>query len=149
MAALNKVLLIGNLGKDPELKYTQGGTAVCTFSLATTESYKDKDGNRQDKTEWHNIVVWRRNAEVAAEYLKKGKQIYIEGKLQTRSWEQDGQKKYMTEIVVDRFLMLGTKGDSGGGSRQNYDRNEAPGAGENQAKNPPADNFEDDKDLPF
>jgi len=104
---LNKVMLIGNLGNDVELKYTQSGVAVCSFRMATTESYKDQSGNTIDKTEWHNIVMWRRLAEVAGEYLKKGSKVYVEGKLQTRSWEdQNGNKRYMTEIVADRMLML-------------------------------------------
>ena len=112
--SLNKVMLIGHLGKDPELKYTPGGAAVATFSLATNESYKDKDGNQQEKTEWHRLVVWNKQAEIAAEYLKKGQQIFAEGKLQTRTWEKDGQKHYMTEIVVFNFQMLGRKGEGGG-----------------------------------
>lgn len=111
---LNKVMLIGHLGKDPELKYTPGGAAVATFSLATNESYKDKEGNQQDRTEWHRLVVWNKQAEIAAEYLKKGQQIFAEGKLQTRTWEKDGQKHYMTEIVVLNFQMLGRKGEGGG-----------------------------------
>lgn len=108
---LNKVMLIGRLGKDPELKTTASGSAVCTFSVATNDDYKDKTGNIQKKTDWHNIVVWNKQAEIAAQYLKKGQQIFIEGKLQTRSWEKDGQKHYMTEIVVSNFQMLGVKGD--------------------------------------
>lgn len=106
---LNKVMLIGHLGKDPELKYTPGGAAVATVSLATNESYKDKEGNQQDKTEWHRLVIWNKQAEIAAEYLKKGAQIFVEGKLQTRNWEKDGQKHYMTEVVVFNFQMLGRK----------------------------------------
>ena len=112
---LNKVMLIGHLGKDPELKYTPGGAAVATFSLATNESYKDKDGNQQEKTEWHRLVVWNKQAEIAAEYLKKGQQVFVEGKLQTRTWDKDGQKHYMTEIVVFNFQMLGRKADGGAG----------------------------------
>ncbi len=136
---LNKVMLIGHLGKDPELKYTPGGAAVATFSLATNESYKDKDGNQQDKTEWHRLVVWNRQAEIAAEYLKKGQQIFAEGKLQTRSWEKDGQKHYMTEIVVFNFQMLGRKGEGGGGAP------EVPLPSDDMA--PPQ--MGDKEDLPF
>lgn len=111
--SVNKAILVGNLGKDPEIRYTASGTAVCNFSIATTESYKDKDGNRQEKTEWHNIVVWRQLAEICGKYLTKGKQIYIEGKLQTRKWEdRDGNDRYSTEIVADQMQMLGSKGDS-------------------------------------
>jgi len=109
--SLNKVQLIGNLGKDPELKYTPSGVAVATFSIATSESWKDQDGNQQEKTEWHNIVAWRKLAEICGEYLKKGKKVYLEGKLQTRNYEKDGIKRYVTEIVADQLIML----DSGGG----------------------------------
>ena len=98
--SLNKVQLIGNLGKDPELKYTPSGVAVATFSIATSESWKDQEGNQQEKTEWHNIVAWRKLAEICGEYLKKGKKVYLEGKLQTRNYEKDGIKRYVTEIVV-------------------------------------------------
>ena len=112
---LNKVFLLGHLGQDPELKYTPAGAAVASFSLATNESYKDKAGKEVSKTEWHRLVVWSKQAEVAAEYLKKGQQIFVEGKLQTRSWEKDGQKHYMTEIVVLNFQMLGRKGEGGSG----------------------------------
>ncbi len=113
---LNKVMLIGHLGKDPELKYTPGGAAVATVSLATTESYKDKDGNWQERPEWHRLVIWNKQAEIATEYLKKGAQIFVEGRLQTRNWEKDGQKHYTTEIVVQSFQMLGRKADGGTGS---------------------------------
>ena len=143
MASLNKVILIGNLGRDPELKYTPSGVAVCTFSIATTFSWNDQDGNRQDKTEWHNIKIWRKQAEIAAEYLKKGKQVCIEGRLETRSWEQqDGQKRYMTEIIVDRFLMLGRKDDAGGGA-------ERPQSAESPPSEPEKGSKDEDDDLPF
>lgn len=116
--SVNKVILVGNLGKDPELRYTPSGTAVATFSLATTERYKDRDGQKQEKTEWHNIVAWRQLAEICGKFLHKGKQVYIEGKIQTRSYDdRDGNKRYITEIVVDQMQMLGTKddGQQGGG----------------------------------
>ena len=111
---LNKVTLIGNLGQDPELKSLDGGNTVATFSLATSNRWKDKDGNRQEATEWHNIVCWGRQAEVAGEYLTKGKQVYVEGRLQTRSWDDkdSGKKVYRTEVVCSNFQMLGRK-DSG------------------------------------
>ncbi len=119
--SVNKVILVGNLGKDPELRYTPSGTAVATFSLATTERYKDRDGNRQDKTEWHNIVAWRQLAEICGKYLHKGKQIYIEGKIQTRSYDdRDGNKRYITEIVVDQMQMLGSRDDNQGGGQGGY-----------------------------
>jgi single-strand DNA-binding protein len=111
--SVNKVILVGNLGKDPELRYTQSGVAVVNFSMATTERYKDKDGNNQDKTEWHNIVAWRGLAEVCSKFLTKGKQVYIEGKSQTRSYDDtDGNKRYITEIVADNMQMLGGKSDN-------------------------------------
>ncbi len=116
--SVNKVILVGNLGKDPELKYTPSGVAVTNFSIATSENYKDRDGNRQTKTEWHNIVAWRQLAEICGKYLHKGKQIYIEGKITTRKWQdRDGNDRYTTEIVADQMQMLGRAGeDSGGGS---------------------------------
>lgn len=119
--SVNKVILIGNLGKDPEVKYTPSGLPVAKFSLATNERYKDKDGNWQDRTEWHNIVAWQRLAEIAGEYLKKGRSVYIEGRLQTHSWEdkETHQKKYMTEIIAHDLVLLGGRGegDSGGEGR--------------------------------
>ncbi len=121
--SVNKVILVGHLGKDPEVKYTPNGTAVAKFSLATNERYKDKDGNWQDRTEWHNIVAWQRTAEVAGEYLKKGRQVYIEGRLRTDSWEDKNthEKKYRTEIVVEDLVLLGAggrgEGEEGGGGR--------------------------------
>ena len=105
MIALNKVILVGNLGKDPEVRHLEGGVAVASFSLATSESYKDKAGQRIEQTEWHNIVVWRALAESAEKYLKKGMTIYIEGKLRTRSSDDKGYKRYMTEIVGDTFTI--------------------------------------------
>ncbi len=116
--SLNKVMLIGNLGKDPELKYTPSGVAVATFSMATSEQWKDQEGNAQERTDWHNIVAWRKLAEIVGEYLKKGKKVYIEGKLQTRNYEKDGVKRYITEIVADQLIMLDSMGakNAGGGS---------------------------------
>jgi single-strand DNA-binding protein len=107
---LNKVMLIGRLGKDPELKYTEKGTAYCNFSLATDESYKDENGNKVDRTEWHNIVTWRKLAEICQQYLKKGSKIFCEGKLQTDSYEKDGIKRYSTKIVMTDMSMLDSKG---------------------------------------
>lgn len=113
MAGVNKVILVGNLGKDPEIRHLEGGTAVAKFSLATTESYKDKSGQRIEQTEWHNVVVWRGLAEIAEKYLKKGMTIYVEGKLRTRSWDdKEGQKHYSTEIVGDTFTILSKKENS-------------------------------------
>ena len=115
MAALNKVQIIGNLGRDPEVRDTPSGQKVANFSIATTERYNDQQGNRQEKTEWHNLVAWGKPAEVIGQYAKKGTAMYIEGSLSTKSWDQEGQKKYKTEIVVRNFQFLGggqTKSDS-------------------------------------
>lgn len=110
MAGVNKVILVGNLGKDPEVRHLEGGVAVANFSLATSETYKDKNGQKNEQTEWHNVVVWRGLAEVAEKYLKKGMTIYIEGKLRTRSWDdKEGTKRYTTEIVAENLVMLGKK----------------------------------------
>ena len=116
--SLNKVTLIGNLGKDPELSYTPSGVAVAKFSVATGERWKDQEGNLQEHTEWHNIVAWRKLAEICGQYLKKGSKVYLEGKLQTRSWDDKntGVKRYSTEIIADDLIMLDSKGGSGGGS---------------------------------
>ena len=113
MAGVNKVILVGNLGKDPEVKYLDSGVAVANFSLATTESYKNKEGERVNQTEWHNIVLWRGLAEVAEKWLKKGSSVYIEGKIKTRKWEdKDGNTRYNTEILADNMTMLGSKSTS-------------------------------------
>lgn len=134
---LNKVMLIGHLGNDPDVKYTPSGTAVATFSVATNESWKDKDGVQQDRTEWHRIVAWQKLAEIVGEYAKKGNQVYVEGRLQTRSWEKDGKKSYTTEIVAQTVLLLGRKGEG---------NNEPPLPDESTA--PPADQS-DRESLPF
>jgi single-strand DNA-binding protein len=116
--SVNKVILIGNLGKDPEVKYTPQGTPVAKLTIATNERFKDKSGEWQDRTEWHNVVLWQRLAEIAGEYLKKGGKVYIEGRLQTRSWDDktSGQKKYMTEVVASDLVLLGGRGEGGGES---------------------------------
>ena len=139
ISSMNKVILIGRLGADPELKYTPNGTAQAKLNLATSERWKDNDGNNQEKTEWHRIITWRRQAEFAGEWLKKGQLVCVEGKLQTRTWEQDGQKKYMTEVVADNITMLGSKSEGSGGK--------SSGAPENQEqpKDTP-DSAEDDHD---
>ena len=113
MAGVNKVILVGRLGRDPEVRHLESGVAVASFSIATSETYKDRNtGERRENTEWHNIVLWRGLADVAEKYLKKGDQVYIEGKLRTRSWEKDGVTRYTTEVVADNMNMLG----GGGGS---------------------------------
>ncbi|HEX9875003.1 MAG TPA: single-stranded DNA-binding protein [Deferrimonas sp.] len=154
--SVNKVILVGNLGKDPELRYTPAGAAVATFSLATSERYKDKQGQMQEKTEWHNVVAWRQLAEICGKFLHKGKQVYIEGKIQTRSYDdRDGNKKYITEIVADQMQMLGRAGDEGGGSqRQAEPRQERPAASHQSQSTPAYEDFADppfnpDDDIPF
>ena len=117
MASVNKVILVGNLGRDPEVRYMPSGDAMVNLSIATAENWKDKNGDRQEKTEWHRVVMFGRLAEIAGEYLKKGSQAYIEGRLQTRKWtDKEGQEKYTTEIVADRMQMLGGRSGSSGGS---------------------------------
>jgi single-strand DNA-binding protein len=124
---INKVILIGNLGADPELRYTQSGTPVASFRIATTERWKDKDGNQQEQTEWHNIVAWRRLAEICGEYLNKGSRVYIEGKLQTRKWQdQNGNDRWTTEIIAREMKMLTPRGEGSGGGG-GYDPGPAAG----------------------
>src|SRR5216110_3099192 len=116
MGSVNKVILVGNLGRDAELRYTPGGAAVATINMATTEVWNDKGGQRQEKTEWHRVVLWGKTAESLNEYLTKGKQIYVEGRLQTRQWDdKDGNKRYTTEIRGDRIVLLGGGGGRSGG----------------------------------
>jgi single-strand DNA-binding protein len=124
--SLNKVMLIGHLGKDPEVSYTASGVAVGKFSIATNERWKDQDGNVQERTEWHNIVAWRKLAEICGQYLKKGSKVYLEGRIQTRSWDDknSGVKRYTTEIIADDLIMLDSKG-SGGGEMDVPQREEA------------------------
>ena len=118
-SGINKVIIVGNLGQDPEIKYTAGGAAVTTLSIATSDSWKDKDsGMDQERTEWHRVVLWRRLAEVAGEYLKKGSKVYIEGQLQTRKWEQEGQTRYTTEIIARDMQFLDSRGSSNNESTQ-------------------------------
>jgi len=144
MASLNKVMLIGNLGKDPEVRYTAAGTAVASFSIATSEKFKNKSGEWEEKTEWHNITLWARLAEIAGEYLAKGKTVYIEGRLQTRKWQdKDGRDRYTTEIVGEKMQMLSGKGEGGGG-RQGSGRGESQ---EQPGYDEPA--FNPDDDIPF
>lgn len=115
MASVNRVIILGNLGQDPEVRYTPSGAAVCTLSVATTETRTDRDGNRQENTEWHRVVVWNKQAENCAKYLSKGRSVYVEGRLQTRSWDDKntGQKKYTTEIIAQTVQFIGSARDSG------------------------------------
>lgn len=115
MASVNKVILVGNLGRDPELRYTQGGQAVANFTLATTERFSNREGEKQERTEWHRIVAWGRTAELCAQYLSKGRSVYIEGRLQTREWEdKEGQKRRTTEITANAVQFLGGRGGAAG-----------------------------------
>ncbi len=147
MASVNKVILIGNLGKDPELRYTPGGAAVVNFPIATNERWKDKNGQAQERTEWHNIVLWGRLAEIANDYLKKGSAVYIEGRLQTRSWQdRDGNKRYTTEVVGRQMQLLGR--EAGATERITVERDEEAFGGESgPAPEGAADEVDDD--LPF
>lgn len=156
MASLNKVTLIGNLGRDPEVRYSPDGAAICNVSIATTSSWKDKaTGEKREETEWHRIVFYNRLAEIAGEYLKKGRSVYIEGRLKTRKWQdkETGQDKYSTDIVADQMQMLGGANDNqggGGGQRQDSgQRQAAPQQQQRQASNPSANLADMDDDIPF
>jgi single-strand DNA-binding protein len=140
MASVNKVILIGNLGRDPEVRYTTGGTAVANFTMATTDRWNDQaSGEKKERTEWHRIVVWAKQAEIAGEYLRKGRQVYVEGSLQTREWtDRDGNKRYTTEVRAQRFQMLGGRQD---------DRVSAAAAPQTTAAEPESGYADDD--IPF
>lgn len=147
MAGVNKVILVGNLGADPEVKTLESGTKVASLRLATTERYKDRNGNQQEATEWHNVVLWRGLAEIAEKYLSKGRQVYIEGKIKTRKWtDQSGADRYSTDIVADEMTLLG--GPGGGNAASGPAPAAAPAR--NQVNEPPASSLDDiDDDLPF
>ena len=143
-SGINKVIIVGNLGQDPEIKYTAGGAAVTTLSIATSDSWKDKDsGMDQERTEWHRVVLWRRLAEIAGEYLKKGSKVYIEGQLQTRKWEQEGQTRYTTEIIARDMRFLDSRGSSNTSSTQKSSE-----MNDQSAADVP-DSAIDDDDIPF
>ena len=149
MGSVNKVILVGNLGRDAELRYTPGGSPVATINLATTEIWNDKAGQRQEKTEWHRVVLWGKTAESLNEYLTKGKQIYVEGRLQTRQWDdKDGNKRYTTEIRGDRIVLLGGMGGGGGGGARPQSRGAGAGAPAEDAMGEPVSELTDD-DIPF
>lgn len=149
MRGVNKVILVGNLGKDPELKKLDNDTSLTRFPMATSESYMDREGNRIDQTEWHNIVLWRGLADVANNYLKKGSKVYIEGKLKTRSYQdKDNNTRYTTEIVADQMVMLDSKGDASDNSSASYSppkESNNVASGDSSSETP--QNYEDD--LPF
>lgn len=160
MGNLNKAMIIGRLGQDPEVRYTQNNTAVATLNIATSEKFKDSSGELRERTEWHRCVAWARKAEICDKYLKKGSQVYVEGPIQTNQWEdKNGQKRYTTEIKVLSLQMLDSKGSSGGDSDNNYNRggggsgmNTSSGGGNQSKPTEPVDfggdNFDDDE-LPF
>jgi len=152
MAGVNKVILLGNLGKDPEVRTLENGVKVCSFPLATSESYKDRNtGETITRTEWHNIVMWRGLADVAERFLEKGKQIYVEGKIQTRSYQdKEGNQRYMTEVVANEMTMLGGKsGDSGDQGRSEQRPAPAAQSSGNNGNSGAANLEEEDDDLPF
>jgi len=141
--SLNKVMLIGNLGRDPEVRYLSSGRPVANFSIATTDSWKDKEGKLTEKTEWHKVVAFGKLAEICSEYLSKGKQVYIEGRLQTREWQdQSGQKRYTTEVVAQTLMMLGSKGGSPAASAPAESSSE-------EVVYEPVDNKGSNEDIPF
>ena len=145
MASVNKVILVGNLGRDPELRYTQSGQAVANFTLATTERFSNRDGDRQERTEWHRIVAWGRTAELCAQYLSKGRSVYIEGRLQTREWEdKEGQKRRTTEITAQTVQFLG--GGGGGGRGGSGPSGPSSGGGFDEG---PANDAPPQDDIPF
>ena len=151
MGSVNKVILVGNLGRDAELRYTPGGAAVATLNLATTEVFKDREGQKKEDTQWHRVILWGKTAETLQDYLTKGKQIYVEGRLQTRQWDdKDGNKRYTTEIKADRITLLGggggggRGGGGGGGGGGGMDRGASHGGGDE----PPMEPITDD-DIPF
>ena len=144
--SVNKAILIGNLGKDPELRYTPSGKAVATFPLATTERWTGQDGQKNESTTWHNIVAWGRQAEVIKEYLVKGRQMYVEGRIANRSYDdKDGNKRYVSEVVVQNFQFIGSRGGAGGGS-EDRDFNQTPPA---DTGSPAPDTSGTEDDLPF
>ncbi len=149
---VNKVIIVGNLGQDPETRYMPSGSAVTNFTVATNESWKDKQtGEQRDRTEWHRVAMFNRLAEIAAEYLRKGSQVYIEGKLRTRKWQgQDGNDRYTTEIIADEMQMLGGRGGGGGGSfggGGGGSQGGGQGGGDSAPPQPGSDDFDDD--IPF
>ncbi len=151
MGSVNKVILVGNLGADPELKYTPSSRPLCNLRIATTEVYKDKSGVKQEKTEWHRVTVWGDTAENCNKYLSKGRSVYIEGRLQTRSYDKDGQKHYATDVVADRVVFLGGGGERGGGGGGGGGGRQ--GSGSSRDSGPPDDNDAgappSDDDIPF
>lgn len=164
MAGVNKVIILGHLGKDPEMRYMPDGKAIANFSVATSENFKDREGNKQERTEWHRVVLFGRVAEIAGEYLRKGSMAYVEGRLQTRKWtDKEGQERYTTEIVGDRLQLVGPRNDGGansGNDRQPQQQRANNAPSNNRSSQPPEDPFgggntgntnysEFDDDIPF
>lgn len=164
MASVNKVILVGNLGRDPEVRYSGDGAAICNISVATTSSWKDRNsGEKREETEWHRVVFYNRLAEIAGEFLRKGRPVYVEGRLKTRKWQgQDGKDNYTTEIIAEQMQMLGGRGESGGGDFESQHHSSAPAQQRPSAPAPQAapqpqqrpaphqDNFADmNDDIPF
>ena len=148
MASVNKVILVGRLGKDPEIRSTPQGTTVAKFTIATDERFTDRSGERQERTEWHNIVAWSKLAEICGQYLRKGKLVYIEGSIRTDSWDdkESGQKRYRTEIIANTMQMLDRRGDEEGGGGGGY---ASSGAGARRGGSAPPPEMDDDEDVPF
>jgi single-strand DNA-binding protein len=149
---INKVILVGRLGKDPEIRSTPQGNTVAKFTLATDEKFTDRAGEKQERTEWHNIVAWGKLGEICGQYLRKGKLVYIEGSIRTDSWDdkESGQKKYRTEIVANTMKMLDRRGDEGGGGGGGYDRGQSQSQPRSTGSNRPASSeIEDDEEVPF
>ncbi len=157
MASVNKVILVGNLGRDPEVRYTPDNSAITNISIATTDVWRDKNGDKQERTEWHRVAFFGKLAEIAGEYLKKGSQVYVEGRLQTRKWQdKDGQDRYTTEIVADRMQMLGSRGGMGGADAADMDsapppsRGAATSSGRSSSGGKSGSKFDDlEDDIPF
>lgn len=152
MASVNKVILVGNLGKDPETRYMSNGEAVTNITLATTDTWKDKNGEKQEKTEWHRVTFYRKLAEIAGEYLKKGRQVYVEGRLETRKWtDKTGTERYTTEIIANDMKMLGNRSGSGSFESDNNESGNNPDAASKQtAPAKSGGGFDDmDDDIPF
>ena len=145
---VNKVILIGNLGRDPEVRSTPSGQPVANFTLATSRRWRDKNGQKQEQTEWHQVVVWGKQAEIAGQYLTKGKQVFVEGRLETRSWEKDGQKHYRTEVICDQFTMLGG-GTRSDGAGRGPDTGGAPEGHEDHGGGAAGGHGIEDDDIPF
>jgi|SRR5688572_23770737 single-strand DNA-binding protein len=143
--SLNRVLLIGNLGKDPELRFTPGGRAVARFPVATSEVWSDQDGQRQERTEWHNVVVWGKQAETCGQYLSKGRQVFLEGSIRSRQYDdKDGNKRYITEVIAQRVQFLGNRGGGAGAGA-----GDAPSRGGGGSSEPPPPPLAEDDDIPF